>query len=65
MQQVDEGHSRLYAWLTLALFAGFALVIGAALLTQPTDMQVARNDSPLPVQHVVPPITQPAGPSDR
>jgi hypothetical protein len=63
MQHVDEQQpSKAYAWLTLALFASLALLIGAAIFMQPPTTQMAQNESPLPVEQVVPPITQPPTP---
>lgn len=62
MQHVHEQPTKAYAWLTLALFAGLALLVGAAIFIQPADMQVAQNNSPLPVEQVLPPITQPITP---
>ena len=62
MQHVHEQPNKAYAWLTLVLFASLALLVGAAIFTQPADMQLAQNDSPLPVEQVLPPITQPTAP---
>jgi hypothetical protein len=62
MQHVHEQPSKAYAWLTLVLFASLALLVGIAIVSPPADMQVAQNDSPLPVEQVIPPITQPVAP---
>jgi hypothetical protein len=62
VQQIHERPSKAYAWLTFALFACFALLLGAAILMQPADMQLAQNEAPLPVPQVIPPITQPVSP---
>jgi hypothetical protein len=43
----------------LVLFASLAAVIGAALVTSEPERQVAQIESPLPVEQVKPPITQP------
>ena len=51
------------SWLTLVVFVALALLAGALLFATPTDrQQMALNDSPLPFDHVVPPITQPVAP---
>ena len=62
MQHVHEQPSKAYAWLTLVLFASLAFLVGAAIFMQPADVQVAQRESPLPVEQVVPPITQPPSP---
>ena len=51
------------SWLTLAAFVALALLAGALLFATPTDrQQMALNDSPLPIDHVIPPITHPSAP---
>ncbi len=51
------------SWLTLAVFVVLALLAGAFLFATPTDrQQMASSDSPLPFEHVTPPITQPTTP---
>ena len=58
MQEAHQPPSKAYAWLTLALFASLAVVIGAAIFSWAPNPQMAQNESPLPVEQVVPPITQ-------
>jgi hypothetical protein len=60
MHDATHEPNKAYAWLTLVLFAGLAAVVGAALVTSEPERQVAQTDSPLPVEQVKPPITQPS-----
>jgi hypothetical protein len=59
MHQANEQPSKAYAWLTLALFASMAILVGAVIFSGSPNTQMAQNESPLPVEQVVPPITQP------
>jgi len=60
MQYIYQEPRRFYAWLTLALFAGVVVILGVVLFAQPAGQQLAQSESPLPVEQVMPPITQPA-----
>jgi hypothetical protein len=62
MREATQAPSKAYAWLMLVLFASLAVIVGAALVAAPPERQIAQLDSPLPVEQVKPPITQPAVP---
>ena len=50
------------SWLTLGVFIAFAMLAGALLFMPPSETQLALSHSPLPFDHVTPPITQPTAP---
>ncbi len=62
MRDATQHPSKAYAWLTLILFASLAAIVGAALVAPTPERQVAQIESPLPVDQVKPPITQPVAP---